>query len=166
VYTWEDNESQTFSLRVEDKTVHHDFRSGPAGSWKKHGPYETTITDGTLNVAALGGAANFSGIEIWQVAAATGSGRVAGNQATGSDNGLHAFPNPTRDRLFVQTLVPVKQVQATQVVDPQGRVYLVNRHRSAGEESLEVDVSSLKEGLYFLHVQTGEGSHSVKFRKD
>jgi ELWxxDGT repeat protein len=165
VYTWEDNESTTFSLRVENKTVHHDFRSGPAGSWKKHGPYETTITDGSINVAALGGAANFSGIEIWRVEA-TGSGRVVANQAVGSDDGLHAFPNPTRDRLFVQTAVPVEQVQFTQVADPQGKVYLTNRHQSAGEQSLEIDVSSLREGLYFLRVQTGQGSRSVKFMKE
>jgi hypothetical protein len=165
VYTWEDSESQTFSLRVEDKTVHHDFRSGPAGTWKKHGPYETTITDGTLNVAALGGMANFSGIEIWRVEAA-GAGRMVANQAVGSADGLHAFPNPTRDRLFVQTAVPAAQVQSTQVADPQGRVHLTNRHRAAGEESLEIDVSSLKEGLYFLRVDTRESSRSVKFRKE
>ncbi len=165
VYTWEDDESQTFSLRVENKTVHHDFRSGPAGTWKKHGPYETTITDGTLNVAAPGGAANLSGIEIWRVEAAS-SGRMVANEAAGSADGLHAFPNPTRDRLFVQTAVPAAQVQSTQVADPQGRVHLTNRHRAAGEESLEVDVSSLKEGLYFLRVQTRDGSRSVKFRKE
>jgi hypothetical protein len=165
VYTWEDNDPQTFSLRVENQMVHHDFRSGPPGTWKKHGPYETTITDGSINVAALGGTANFSGIEIWRVEAA-GAGRVVANQAAGSDDGLHAFPNPTRDRLFVQTAVPVNQVQSTLVADPQGKVYLTNRHRSAGEQSLEIDVSTLREGLYFLRVQTGEGSRSVKFMKE
>lgn len=165
VYTWEDKESSTFSLRVENKTVHHNFRSGPAGTWKKHGPYETTITDGSINVAAVGGRANFSGIEIWRVETAN-SGRVIANEAVGSDNGLHAFPNPVRDRLFVQTAVPVAQVQSTQVSDPQGRVYLTNRHRPAGEQSLEVDVSALREGLYFLRVQTGQGSHSVRFMKE
>ncbi len=165
VYTWEDNDPQTFSLRVENKTVHHDYHTGTPGTWKKHGPYETTITDGSINVAALGGTANFSGIEIWRVEEA-GSGRVVANQAAGSDDGLHAFPNPSRDRLFVQTVVPVAQVQSTQVADPQGKVYLTNRHRPAGEQSLEIDVSALKEGLYFLRVQTRQGSRSVKFMKE
>jgi ELWxxDGT repeat protein len=165
VYTWEDNEPQTYSLRVENKTVHPDYHTGTPGTWKKHGPYETTITDGSINVAALGGTANFSGIEIWRVEEVS-SGRVVANQAAGSDDGLHAFPNPSRDRLFVQTVVPVAQVQSTQVADPQGKVYLTNWHRPAGEQSLEIDVSTLKEGLYFLRVQTSQGSRSVKFRKE
>jgi hypothetical protein len=65
LYVWEDNVPQTFSLSLEGKSVQANGISGSTGSWKKPGPFRNGITDGTINVAATGGDANFSGIEVY-----------------------------------------------------------------------------------------------------
>lgn len=73
VYTWEDNNSEKFDLYLEtlSNQVLDDYVSGPAGSWRKHGPYQVNITDGTLNLFFRGGNANLSALEIWRNQAAS-----------------------------------------------------------------------------------------------
>lgn len=68
LYVWEDNHSEQFDLRVNDRVVMESFHSGAAGAWKKLGPWPVQVRDGRLKVSARGpfhGAANLSGLEIW-----------------------------------------------------------------------------------------------------
>ena len=44
----------------------HDFDSGPAGTWKKLGPWRVVVDRGAIRLTTRGGAANLSGIEIWK----------------------------------------------------------------------------------------------------
>lgn len=67
VYTWEDNYPTTFSIFLEETVVQTNFTSGSAGSWKKLGPYNVTINDGTINLYVNGYESNLSGIEIWRI---------------------------------------------------------------------------------------------------
>lgn len=64
-YTWEDNNSQIFSISIENQEVLQNYTSGNAGNWKKHGPYRVTISDGALDLRTTGGDANLSALEIW-----------------------------------------------------------------------------------------------------
>ncbi len=66
VYLWvlEDNDSQSFSVRVNGATV-ATTTSGPAGTWQRVGPLSASTTSGTVTVSATGGDANLSAIEIW-----------------------------------------------------------------------------------------------------
>ncbi len=66
LYVWEDNRSETYEIRVDGKTVVPRFNSGKAGQWQKLGPWHVDVTKGTIELTSKGGAANFSGIEIWQ----------------------------------------------------------------------------------------------------
>lgn len=66
LYVWEDNDSETFSVMVNDRIVELDYQSGKAGNWKRLGPWYVTPTNGQITLTSRGGAANFSGIEIWQ----------------------------------------------------------------------------------------------------
>lgn len=43
-----------------------DHHSGTPGAWCKLGPWETTVSDGDLELTSNGGHANFSGIEVWR----------------------------------------------------------------------------------------------------
>lgn len=70
-YVWEDNDPEHYEIRVNDRTVLANFNSGTAGQWKRLGPWKTNITSGTISLTATGGAANFSGIELW-----SGSGPI------------------------------------------------------------------------------------------
>ncbi|MEQ1827612.1 MAG: hypothetical protein ABL921_16755, partial [Pirellula sp.] len=64
-YVWEDNASERFAIQLNGKTVVSQYESGKAGHWKRLGPWRTLVDDGTIRLSSRGGAANFSGIEIW-----------------------------------------------------------------------------------------------------
>ena len=66
VYVWEDNNPETFSISLEGREVVRDYDSGQEGQWRRLGPWITTVTDGTIEIRSRGGAANFSGIEVWK----------------------------------------------------------------------------------------------------
>ena len=66
LYVWEDNDSETFSISVNGKEVLPNYKSGAAGHWEKLGPWLTKSQDGTIALTSRGGAANFSGIEVWR----------------------------------------------------------------------------------------------------
>ncbi|MBN2505719.1 MAG: DUF1593 domain-containing protein [Verrucomicrobia bacterium] len=65
-YVWEETQPETFTVRLNGKVVAPQVHSGPAGCWQRLGPWQTRPSDGRLTITASGGAANFSGIEIWQ----------------------------------------------------------------------------------------------------
>ena len=67
LYVWEDNGADVYTLSLEGSVVQSNYNSGPAGTWRKLGPFQTNITDGTINISTAGGAANLSGLEIWSV---------------------------------------------------------------------------------------------------
>ena len=65
-YVWEDNNSERFTIWLNGKQVQRNYESGNQGQWRRLGPWITAITDGQINITSRAGAANFSGIEIWQ----------------------------------------------------------------------------------------------------
>ena len=65
LYLWEDNNSETFSIALNDKTVQAKVISGQTGHWQRLGPWFAEARDGRIVLTSKGGAANFSGIEIW-----------------------------------------------------------------------------------------------------
>jgi len=67
-YVFEDNNPETLSISLEGREVVRDYNSGAAGQWRKLGPWVAKIADGTITVTSRGGAANFSGIEVWRIA--------------------------------------------------------------------------------------------------
>ncbi|HVA47304.1 MAG TPA: DUF1553 domain-containing protein [Pirellulales bacterium] len=66
LYVWEDNNPETFTIALNGRTVAANYNSGSMGHWDKLGPWVVQCADGTLTLASQGGAANFSGIEIWR----------------------------------------------------------------------------------------------------
>ncbi|UCE47711.1 MAG: DUF1593 domain-containing protein, partial [Phycisphaerales bacterium] len=67
-YLWEDNNPETFSISVNKRKVVGEYYSGVQGQWRRVGPWITTVSNGTIEITSAGGAANFSGIEIWRAA--------------------------------------------------------------------------------------------------
>jgi hypothetical protein len=67
LYVWEDNNSETFSISVNGREVIKGYRSGNGGHWERLGPWLVDVKDaGVIKLTSKGGAANFSGIEIWR----------------------------------------------------------------------------------------------------
>ncbi len=67
LYVWSAGEPQTYDVISRGKVILPKFQSGPAGRWEKLGPFDIAVTDGIIDLAARGGQADFSGIEIWRV---------------------------------------------------------------------------------------------------
>jgi len=66
VYLWEDNNPETFSISLKARTVVEEYYSGVEGQWRRLGPWMAAVNDSIIDITSVGGAANFSGIEIWQ----------------------------------------------------------------------------------------------------
>ncbi len=66
LYIWEDNDPQTFDIRLNGDLVAKAINSGHAGQWQRHGPWPLEVTGGRIELAADGGHANLSGLEIWR----------------------------------------------------------------------------------------------------
>jgi hypothetical protein len=66
LYVWEDNLNETFSLKLNGQTVEGNYQSGPPGTWRKLGPYPVNVTAGSIEMSSSGGAANFSGLEVYR----------------------------------------------------------------------------------------------------
>ena len=65
-YVWEDNNTERFSITLNGRQVERQYRSGSQGQWQRLGPWMTSVSEEMLHLTTRGGAANFSGIEIWK----------------------------------------------------------------------------------------------------
>ena len=83
LYLWEDNDPQSFDIRLNQQTVAKNISSGKAGHWQRLGPWPVDVTKGQIELLAEGGHANLSGLEIWR-------GRLSEN-----DHPLKDIPKPT-----------------------------------------------------------------------
>uniref|UniRef100_A0A7C2K0U7 DUF1553 domain-containing protein n=1 Tax=Schlesneria paludicola TaxID=360056 RepID=A0A7C2K0U7_9PLAN len=66
LYVWEDNNPETFDISVNGRDVVKGYRTGSKGEWEKLGPWVVDVAKGEIHVQARGGAANFSGLEVWR----------------------------------------------------------------------------------------------------
>ncbi len=65
-YLWEETSPETYTIRLGGRVVEQDYDSGPAGRWRRLGPWIVSPQGGKITITASGGAANFSGIEVWR----------------------------------------------------------------------------------------------------
>lgn len=167
LYVWEDNNSETFNIFLEGKTVQANYVSGSAGTWKRLGPFRASITDGSISVSTTGGFANLSGIEVWQVPAATtpapSPSQAGGRAIAPSENTLKVFPNPASDRVNIRFSVKEAQEATITVVSMSSQKITTSvRQATAGENTVALETASLDRGMYIVYVQTTEGRTSQK----
>jgi hypothetical protein len=144
------------------------YNSRYGGSWQKLGPFQANITDGTINLSTTGGAANFSGVEVWRINpnAATAPARIATVAETAVESfSVKLYPNPVRDRLAVKLPFTADQVRGTSVADATGKPRLLNTHAVVGASELEIRTEGLEPGFYLLKLDTERGVKVVKFIK-
>ena len=65
LYVWEDNTPETYSISINGGDVLPRHNSGSAGHWDRLGPWFVNVKNGQIKITSRGGAANFSGIEVW-----------------------------------------------------------------------------------------------------
>ena len=71
VYVWEETNPETFTITLSGRQVARDYHSGRQGQWRRLGPWLTSVTKGKIDITTRGGAANFSGLEVWRAASTT-----------------------------------------------------------------------------------------------
>ncbi|MGV3771590.1 MAG: DUF1553 domain-containing protein [Verrucomicrobiales bacterium] len=98
IYVWEDNHNEQFDLLVNDTMVVEKFHSGKGGSWRRLGPFLASDKDGKIKVAARGGAANLSGVELW---------RGEGHIPTIGESIQYATATPENSEFFEKKIRPL-----------------------------------------------------------
>lgn len=76
---------------------------------------------------------------------------------------LTVYPNPTKDRFQIDTNNS-GMIDTISITDINGRI--VKTINFSGVSNATVDVSDLKSGMYFVSVQTDNGSGTTKFIKN
>jgi hypothetical protein len=89
LYVWEDNNPETFSIAINGRQVVPRYNSGTAGHWEKLGPWHIEVTKSQIVLTSQGGAANFSGIEVWR----------------GKHDGSDGVPISTEDLAFFENRI-------------------------------------------------------------
>lgn len=85
------------------------------------------------------------------------------NESKVQTNALRVYPNPAGNSVTVEWSKEV-QVQNLAVFDYLGREVL-NKQLNNNTHSLQIDVSALPQGMYFLHIYTGDHVLTKKFIK-
>lgn len=93
LYVWEDNNAETYSIDLNGQRVRTNYNSGSAGHWERLGPWHTQVrSDQKIVLTSQGGAANWSGIELW-------TGRYDGHGETLSEEQFVFFEKRIRPLL-------------------------------------------------------------------
>ncbi|CAN5818858.1 hypothetical protein BH11BAC7_BH11BAC7_12290 [soil metagenome] len=93
------------------------------------------------------------------------TGRMANpNLITGADQGISVFPSPASNQLNVQYYGALASNVTLNLFDATGRnVLLINENAAAeGTNTLNLDVASLPDGIYFCTVTTSSESYQTK----
>ncbi len=80
LYVWEDNNPETYSISINNQVVASNYNSGQAGHWERLGPWRVRPAAGRIVITSRGGAANFSGVEVWRSAIESASERASEEQ--------------------------------------------------------------------------------------
>ena len=152
-YVWEDNNSEIFNLSLNGVRVQSNISTGAAGSWKKVGPFTTTVTNGTIQLATTGGTVNLSGVEVWSQT--TSSSRTL-TTAAGSPS---VYPNPIEGSLTqvqIEATLPAAESIQVQVMSSMGvNVAQGTLNFTAGTSSQPLTVGSLQPGTYVVRFVSG-----------
>ena len=101
-----------------------------------------------------------------EVTNATPRRDVARNVSTTTNGNLRLHPNPTTHTLTVETASPIRTLT---VYDLAGRVMMTvdgGTVETCHGASLQVDVSSLPNGIYLLRAVTDNGVETGRFVKN
>jgi hypothetical protein len=79
--------------------------------------------------------------------------------------GVNVYPIPAKDFVNVNYTLNMKSRVKLDVYDVQGRLVktLMHEEQTNGEHENKLDVSSLKQGIYFLRINTNEKTETIRF---
>ena len=121
----------------------------------------------------------FSGMTVVKVVAIYENGKASvsvvnniyaennGESISENTTSLNIYPNPVKDRLYIETLTPTQTPTQTQtltveIYDIYGRVQKLSA--ISGQQSV-IDVAGLNSGIYIIKINTEEGNIVKQFIK-
>jgi hypothetical protein len=163
--------SRTFKVTIEGvrRLTEYDIFAKAGGAMKAiTESFTTQVTDSVLTVQLVRGSkglALISAIEILPVTT-TVSPRLATKPAIRTELAFASLtPNPVQDRLLLTLSPSDAQLQALQITDLAGRVYVRTNPNSTPGNQVELAVEQLRAGVYILKVETQQGVQTLKFIK-
>lgn len=87
------------------------------------------------------------------------------NISVGTSTGVELYPNPAKDRLMLTFSNSLEVEASIRVLNSFGQIMKTIVSQATGEVSLDLDISDLVPGVYFLELRTSEGSAVKKFIK-
>ncbi|MBK7856172.1 MAG: T9SS type A sorting domain-containing protein [Bacteroidetes bacterium] len=93
------------------------------------------------------------------------TGFVGVDDATSSLNNIQIYPNPANDHLVVNLGSTPKENGIVNITDATGRIVKTEKALN-GNAVLNLDVSSLSNGIYFLEVNVGSVMGIGRFIKE
>ena len=78
---------------------------------------------------------------------------------------ISSYPNPTSDMLYINMDVDRLKSKELSLVDIQGRIFDVNLTKNPARNRLEIDISRLTSGVYFINLDLENESKILKIIK-
>ncbi|RSK49836.1 PKD domain-containing protein [Hymenobacter rigui] len=166
-YVWEDNNAEVFSLALNGQTVQANYNSGPAGTWRKLGPFDVSVSTGQLQLTTSGGTCNLSGLEVWQASGTPAARPLAAATVRQLAPPSAIYPNPSPDGHYTLTFPPAQNATLTYLLlSPVGRVLARGQLRlPVGSTQTELDIATvpLSTGVYYVQL-TGARSTPIHYK--
>lgn len=77
---------------------------------------------------------------------------------------IAVYPNPCSNILFVKN-TNIHQIATMQIVDASGNTVLKNNMPASANNTYQINVATLKPGMYILNIINGENTYTQKFIK-
>ncbi len=150
--------SRRFHVDAEDtrRLTNYDIFAKAGGAMHAvRETFEVAVADSSLSLLFEKGSADVPLVSAIEVVPVLPDGGVVG---------VTMYPNPAQQELFLGVPPAALPVRLT-LYDAVGKVLPVSLPRQVGEGKISIDVSTLRKGVYLLHVQSREGTQVLKLVK-
>ena len=84
----------------------------------------------------------------------------AGLENNECESEVSIYPNPAKERLYINTSIPIKELTICNLLGQEIQKYNMT------EKTSSIDISGLKEGVYFVKLSTEKGVYATKIIKE
>ena len=89
---------------------------------------------------------------------------IENNELAKFDANIVAYPNPVKNKLYVRFKDATAPAKDIKLFDANGRDYKLNEPKLANQ-TIEIDLSGIKGGLYFIQLKLEEEIRIIRFVK-
>lgn len=151
-----------------------DYNSGPAGTRIRLGPYPVTLAvPGQVELTSTRGAANLSGLELWQKTSGAAGNRIIAASLpvlSSKTQSVQLYPNPMHDGRFRLALPEAFEDGTSYTLFSTLGSKLATGEITLAQAKLNIQLNYLRQmsasGVYCLHVQGKKQSVYLKLLRE